>query len=73
MIFGWGHGGTPVEAEEDFSQVLADINANVLEGGEYIVFVGPSMSLSVEAWQLLGIYKVVQGVKGGVKVDQAGG
>ena len=66
MIFGWGHGSIPVEAEEDFSQVLADINANVMEGGEYIVFVGPSMSLSVEAWQLLGILKVVRGDDGTV-------
>ena len=52
--------------KEDFSQVLADINANVMEGGEYIVFVGPSMSLSVEAWQLLGILKVVRGDDGTV-------
>ena len=52
---------------ESFRQRTEREFATWLEGGEYVVALGPSYDVSTEVWQMYGIFKVVRGADGTVK------
>ena len=57
LAISWEHGPTH---SEEFRRFFEEAHADWLEGGEYIVFPGPSFDISTEAWQILGMQKVVR-------------
>ena len=65
LAISWEHGPTH---SEEFRRFFEETHADWLEGGEYIVFPGPSFDISTEAWQILGLHKVVRSDDGTVTV-----